>query len=642
MCAALAHRGPDDEGFHVMPGIALGTRRLSVLDLASGHQPIASEDGQVVVVFNGEISNHRELRDSLRTRGHVFRSTSDTEVLVHLYEERGIAMLEALGGMFAFALWDARRQRLLLARDRLGIKPLYFWEHDGLLTFGSELRALLTCGDFPRALSEPAIAEYLALGYVPQHSCIFAGARKLPPGHWLTWERPGHVELRRYWTPVGAERHQCREPELVEELQRLLRNAVASHVDADVPLGAFLSGGIDSSTVVAEMVRSGVRPVRTFTVGFDDPRHDESMRAQLVARALGTQHSALVLRPDAEAVIDDVIPMFDEPFADSCALAMLMIAQFARRTVKVVLSGDGGDELFAGYTRYAKVLRGRSLPGGMVRGLVRGVMRRAPQGLRGRNFLLNAARGVRGRYASTVAMALREDEGGVARPAVADHLESMDALLDPWFAQCASRDLVSEMSIVDLLTYLPGDILTMVDRTTMAVSLEARVPMLDHHLVEFAVSLPGDFKMRDGTGKWLLRKAIASSVPAEVLSWPKVGLSLPLDRWFRGPMRHRLGQLGARDGRVAEWVLPGAVDRIRTEHLRGRRDHAMLLWRLLALEGWLGALARGDLERAESRQRRSRRDHRWRARERLTLAAPTVLIPAGRPVALRLAPDRSR
>jgi asparagine synthase (glutamine-hydrolysing) len=593
MCAAIRHRGPDEEGHHVGPAVALGMRRLSVIDVAGGSQPISNEDGTVHVVFNGEIYNHHAIRNRLASR-HVLRSRSDTEVLVHLYEEVGPSLVEQLRGMFAFAIWDERAERLTIARDRLGIKPLYYWTTDDGVAFASELRSLLVLDDFPREIDPAAVNEYLALGYVPDPACIFKGVRKLPPGHVLTWDAGRGVEVRRYWSPVRAEQPVTDDREAVEELRRLVADAVASHLEADVPLGAFLSGGIDSTTVVAQMTRLADRQVETFSIGFDDPAFNEAPHAAQVARALGTKHTELVVHPDADALVEQVIRTYDEPFGDSSALPTMLVSQLARQQVTVALSGDGGDELFGGYTRYAELERRRELPA-LARAASRAVGRLLPQSAFGRNRLLDLGRSRRGRYAATVAQALSVRDGGVLRDV--DGALALDRLLDRWFdpAEGGGRDFLTQMTLVDLESYLPGDILTKVDRASMSVSLEARVPLLDHPLVEFAVALPGRMKRRDGTGKWILREAITGMVPDSVFEQPKRGFAVPLVRWFRNELRYRLEALLRPDRRVYRYVDHRSVTRLVREHLAGRRDHSGLLWRILALELWLEALGRGEL-----------------------------------------------
>jgi asparagine synthase (glutamine-hydrolysing) len=597
MCAAIRHRGPDDEGHLVTGRVALGMRRLSIIDVAGGMQPIANEDGTVSVVFNGEIYNYRELRRALELGGHELRTHSDTETIVHLYEDGGERLVERLRGMFAFALWDERRESLMLGRDRLGIKPLYYWETTDGIAFASELRGLLALDDFAPRIDPRAMALYLSFGYVPEPESIFAGVRKLPPGHTLVWTRSSGARVTRYWEPTRPELSDLGEQDAVAELRRLFSDAVGSHLESEVPLGAFLSGGVDSSSVVAEMTRQLHRPVQTFSIGFDEPSFNEAPDAARVAKALGTQHTELVVRPDADALVEGIVRNFDEPFADPSALPTFLVSQLARQQVTVSLSGDGGDELFGGYTRYFEILRRRELRSPVARGALAALARRLPHVAPGRNRMLDLARGLRGQYAATVASPLAPEEGGVAAAELAASVGRFDTLLDPWFDRASSRDFATQLTLVDMMTYLPGDILTKVDRMSMAVSLEARVPLLDHPLVEFAAALPSRLKFRDGSGKWLFRKAIEPLVPAAVLSKPKQGFAMPLQRWFRRELRHRVEYLRRADSPMREWVDAGAMDRLVSEHLVGRRDHNFMLWRLLVLDLWLQSLARGEIAR---------------------------------------------
>jgi len=434
---------------------------------------------------------------------------------------------------------------------------------------------------------------------VPDPHCIFHGVRKLPPGHVLTWHRDEGISVRRYWSPLKPE-VAIEAPEAVTELRRLLDDAVRSHLESEVPLGAFLSGGIDSSTVVALMARAMDRRVQTFSIGFDEPEYNEAPHAARVAAELGTDHTELIVRPDADQLVEDVIQGFDEPFADSSALPTLLVSHLARERVTVALSGDGGDELFGGYTRYAEVAGMAPPAPTALRRVLRGLALMRRPGARGRAWMLTRASGDRGRYASTVAIPLSVREGGVGGAAVARWRDSLEHVLDPWFDRFGSRDFATQMMMVDLETYLPGDILTKVDRMSMAVSLEARVPLLDHHVVEFAMSLPSNLKIRQGTGKWILRQAIQGVVPASVLSKPKQGFAVPLDKWLRNELGYRIRALLRRDNRIYEWLDPEAVGRIASEHLEGTRDHQTIIWRLVVLDGWLNALGAGHLSRSQN------------------------------------------
>jgi len=601
MCGAIRHRGPDDSGYFVEDDVAIGMRRLSIIDVSGGAQPIANEDASLQVVFNGEIYNHRVLRAELEHR-HALRSRSDTEVLVHLYEEHGVDMLRRLRGMFAFALWDSRRARLLVARDRLGIKPLYYWPTDGGVVFGSELRSFLCLPQFPRRVSRTSMTQYLGLGYVPDPHSIFEGVHKLPPGHFFTWSRTDGLRVEPYWTAYGAEAPISDPRAATEELKRLLDDAVSSHLESDVPLGAFLSGGIDSSTVVAHMVRQAGGPVRTFSIGFSDEAYNEAPHAARVAEALGTLHTELIVRPDADALVETVAQIYDEPFGDPSALPTMMVSRLARQHVTVALSGDGGDELFGGYSRYGELLGRRELRPAWLRSGLRAVVRRSPHGLPGRNRLLDLARTRRLRYGATVAYPISEVEGGVVRDADAETVGSVETLLEQWFDDANGRDFLTQMTLVDIASYLPGDILTKVDRASMSVSLEARVPLLDHPLVEFAVALPASMKRRNGTGKWLLREAVASILPPAVMQYPKRGFGVPLDAWFRQELGYRLDQLLRPDAEILAYADRDSIARLVREHRSRRRDHGYFLWRLLVADLWLGAMRRGDLAQSTEMQ----------------------------------------
>ena len=585
MCDAIRHRGPDDSGYHVAPGVAIGMRRLSIIDVAGGHQPMTNEDGTVHVVFNGEIYNYQSLRARLLAGRHRLTTSSDTETLVHLYEDHGAGLARELRGMFGFAIWDDRRRRLLVARDRLGIKPLYYWPTRDGVAFASELRALVTLPEFPRTIDPDAVVDYMAVGYVPEPRTIFVGVHKLPPGHLLEWTRDGGVRTERYWSPAVAENTRITEQEAVEETRRLLDESVRIHLLSEVPLGAFLSGGIDSSGVVATMARISDRPVRTFSIGFAEREFDESEHAAEVASALGTEHTQLVVRPDAELLFEQVARALDEPFGDPSALPTFLVSYLARRDVTVALSGDGGDELFGGYTRYFELNGARSLPP-IARSVLRNVALRLPHATYGRNRLLSLGRTMRGRYAGTVALPLREAEGGLLREDVARRAVPFDKTLDRWFTDGSARDFMTQLMIVDVQSYLPGDILTKVDRMSMAHSLEARVPLLDHEIAEFALSLPPSLKFRDGVGKWVLRRALGDRVPDEVFRRPKQGFDVPLRDWFRGPLAHRLAALSDRSSTVYDFVEPRAVERIVQEHRVGRRDHARTIWRLVMFDQW--------------------------------------------------------
>ncbi|MBV8404242.1 MAG: asparagine synthase (glutamine-hydrolyzing) [Gammaproteobacteria bacterium] len=597
MCDAIRHRGPDSDGYFVRDEVAMGMRRLSIIDVAGGAQPISNEDGTVTVVFNGEIYNHHELRRELLAAGHQFTTRSDTEVLVHLYEAHGPEMVRRLHGMFAFSIWDSRRQRLLLARDRTGMKPLSYALRGEGIVWCSELRSLYAFDRSMLRVAPGAVMEYLAFGYVPDPNSIFEGVAKLPAGHFLIWSPGRDVHVQRYWRPPLTDASLCDETQIVEELRRRLEAAVTSHLESEVPLGAFLSGGTDSSMVVAMMCRHAAGRVKTFSIGFAEAEYDESQAARAVAAQLGTEHTELVVRPDVEQIFESVAAMFDEPFADSSAIPTFLVAQLARQSVTVALSGDGGDELFGGYTRYGETLR----RGGGARGAgsrfigALGLM--LPHAFPGRNRLVDLGRSRLGRYASSVVQPVRVDEGGIASAWHPAARRTIDEQLYRFTSADESADFAALMMRLDFETYLAGDILTKVDRTSMAVSLEARVPLLDFDLVDFALRIPGELRVTPAESKRLYRRAINGIVPDFVLSAPKRGFAVPLAQWFRGSLRHRIQALRHPSTALEQYLDGRAVERLIGEHSIGRRDHSVLLWRLMVLNYWLAAFADGRLGR---------------------------------------------
>jgi asparagine synthase (glutamine-hydrolysing) len=590
MCGVIRHRGPDDQGVHVAPGVGLGMRRLSIIDLATGHQPIRNEDGTVWVVFNGEIYNYRELGQELRARGHRFYTTTDTEVIVHAYEEWGEGAFERLRGMFGIALWDAARRVLWLARDRVGIKPLYYTTRGERFYFGSELKSLLTADAVTRAVDPASLEHYLAFLYTPPDRAIFPDVHKLPPGHLLEL-RDGRVRVAPYWTPPADEQPVADETEAVDRLHAHLRDAVRSHLVSDVPLGAFLSGGIDSSLVVALMAEASAEPVRTFSIGFDEPEYDELDAARLVAQHFGTEHHEFVVRPDALHIVEQLVWHFDEPFADSSAIPTWYVSELARRHVTVVLSGDGGDELFGGYDRYLPHPRVAQFDRVAVPGARRlaGLAARAlPHGARGQRFLRHVSRGDEQRYIEAVSFFGPEDREALLAPDMrAAGAPAPERHMEARFDALAHLPLGSRMMRVDFGTYLPEDVLTKVDRMSMAHSIESRVPLLDHPLVEFALRLPLDQKIRNGERKRLLRRVAARVLPPAILAKRKQGFGVPLGTWFRGQLRDafedvlrspRLRQRGYFNGRE--------IDRLLAEHRSGKRDHELRLWQLFMFELW--------------------------------------------------------
>ncbi|WP_155341533.1 asparagine synthase (glutamine-hydrolyzing) [Acrocarpospora corrugata] len=591
MCDALTHRGPDGDGYHYGRIAGLGMRRLAIMDVIGGGQPVRNERGDVTAVFNGELYNFPELRAELLAKGHRLASSSDSELITHLYEEHGDDLVHRLRGMFAFALWDDARQRLLLARDRLGKKPLYYREHEATLTFASELKAL----DVPRSVDLIALHHYLTYRYVPAPHSIVAGVRKLPPGHVLSWQG-GRAEVRRYWRLDASPRPVGDEASEAERLRELLLDATRRRLAGERPVGAFLSGGIDSAAVVAAMARVSSAPVRTFTVGFTDPRFDERGPARAVAARYGTDHHDYVITPSATESIAEVAWRFDEPFADASAIPSLYVAQMSSEHVTVVLNGDGGDECFAGYQRHLLMKRLDRLraPGALGRGLTAAgaalISRGAPGTLPRRAgwALRTLGEPPARRYAGLMTCFDHAAKLALYTPEVAAALAGLDstALLDDAFAASRAGTALGRAVDADISTYLPGDLLVKADISTMAHSIEARSPFLDHRLMEWAAGLPDQFRIRNGRTKHLLRTAVAPWLPAETLARPKKGFGVPMATWLRTSLRELAHDtLTDRTARSRGIFQPDQVSRMLAEHMSGR-DHAVRLWTLLQLELW--------------------------------------------------------
>jgi asparagine synthase (glutamine-hydrolysing) len=609
MTEAVRHRGPDDEGaytsdLHVgsagaqVPGVALGFRRLSIIDLAGSHQPLANEDQTVWVVFNGEIYNFRDLRRRLEGAGHRFRTAGDTETIVHLYEDEGLGFVDHLDGMFALALWDAKRGRLVLARDRLGKKPLVYRHEPGRLLFGSELKSVLQVPGLPREVDPAALDAYLCYQYVPHPQMILRGFAKLPPGHLAVWERD-QLEVRPYWQLDAQRQDERPKAEVLAELRTRLTTAVQSRLESDVPLGAFLSGGVDSSLIVGLMQRLSPEPIRTFSIGFDAPEYDETAWARRVSQRLGTRHQEFRVSPQAVEILPKLAYHFDEPFADSSAIPTWYVSQLARSEVTVALTGDGGDELFAGYERYRAVKLAASidhLPDS-VRSTVAGKWwLKIPADPSQRSRLRRLKRFVEAihesplrRYVDWMSIfnesrrAELYDEGFLARLPDADP----GAFVGRAMTAAAGRDPVTAASLADLVTYLPCDLMTKVDIASMAHGLECRQPFLDHRVVELAAAIPMAWKRRWGRGKRILAEAFPELLPDWLVRRKKMGFGVPLEHWFR----HELRDL-TRDTLLSERALTRgyfrreAVRQLVDEHQNRVFDHSHRLWALLMLELW--------------------------------------------------------
>ncbi|MCA1197381.1 amidotransferase 1, exosortase A system-associated [Sphingomonas sp. R647] len=604
MTDALVHRGPDGAGVWTAPGVGLGHRRLSIIDLAGGAQPMATPEGDVVVSFNGEIYNFQEVRAELEAKGAAFVSHSDTEVLLHGWRAWGPGLLARLNGMFAFALYDARAQSLLLARDRMGVKPLHYVElSDGAVAFASEIKGLLAHPLFRRTPDFTAIEDFLGLGYVPDDASVLAGVKKLLAGHYLLLERGKPVPAPVKWWDIDfSQRAKGSARDLEAELIHHLRSAVRSRMIADVPLGAFLSGGVDSSAVVALMAEASRAAVKTCTIGFDEAGYDETAHAALVAERFATQHRVQTVAADDYALIDTLVHHFDEPFADASALATYRVCELARESVTVALSGDGADEALAGYRRYkfhAAEERVRSVLPESVRGMF-GALGRvypkadwAPRPLRAKTTLLALADEGGVAYAKAVGVTTPGVRFGLytdaARATLGEH--RAETRYVETMREAPARDGLDRAQYADFKHWLPGDILTKMDRTSMAVSLEAREPLLDYRFVEFAATLPASMRIRGGQGKWLMKKALEPYLPKEVLYRPKMGFVTPVSAWFRKALAEEaVGLARSRVLAGSGWFEPKAIARLAEEHRSGRAEHGRTLWQLMMLERSLARL----------------------------------------------------
>ena len=604
MTDAQAHRGPDGEGVWTAPGVGLGHRRLAIIDVAGSPQPMATEDGRLTITYNGEVYNFAEIRGELESLGHVFTTHGDTEVILRGWRQWGPGVLPRLNGMFAFAIHDAAEGTLFLARDRMGVKPLHYAEiADGAVLFASELKGLLAHPLLRRAPDFTAIDDYLGLGYVPDDACIVAGVKKLPAGHWLALKRgmPAGRPVQ-YWDVSFADRARGSVAAREAELLDLIRAGVRSRMVADVPLGAFLSGGVDSSAVVAMMAEASPSAVETCSIGFDEASHDETGYAKIVADRFATHHRSRQVAAGDFGLIDTLVHAFDEPFADASALPTYRVCELARERVTVALSGDGADEAFAGYRRHAFHLaeeRARALLPGGARAAIGALGDRfpkldwAPQRLRAKTTLQALGRSGEEAYARSVGVTPPELRARLYAPAALVSLgghRAEDRYVKA-MREAPARDALDRAQYADIKIWLPGDILTKVDRTSMAVGLEAREPLLDHRLVEYAARLPVSMRVRGGSGKWLMKRALGRYLPDEILHRRKMGFVTPIGAWFRGPLAGAADRI-AHGSALAEtgWFDAAAIAGLAADHRSGRGDHGRLLWQLLMLDKALGRL----------------------------------------------------
>lgn len=596
MCDVIVHRGPDGDGYHHDERAALGMRRLAIIDVATGGQPVYNENERIVAVFNGEIYNFAELRQDLARRGHRLRAAGDSECLVHLYEEHGADLVQRLRGMFAFAVWDRDRERLVLARDRVGKKPLYWRADQTSIWFGSELKSLAQDPGMRRELDPVALHHYLTYKYVPAPWSIYQDVHKLPPGHLLVWER-GRVTVRRYWEPDRTPRTVTDERAEEERLRELILEATRIRMVSERPLGAFLSGGIDSSAVVAAMAMQSREQVKTFCIGFEESRYDERHKARMVAERYGTDHHELVVTTDLLGVLPRLAWHFDEPFADSSAIPSFYVAQLSRDHVTVALNGDGGDESFGGYQRYVLMNQTGRIPAlpsalaSMTARLGTLLTERGDTGTAARRLgwlLRFAAERPARRYPHLMSCFTREQKSAIYSDAFRDRVAGVDShrLLETVFDRSPADTDLGRVMDVDTVTYLPGDLLVKVDITTMANSLEARSPFLDHHLMEWAAGLPPASNVRGTRTKLLLKRAVAPWLPEELLRCPKQGFRVPLAAWLRGELRELVHDTLTDDtARDRDLFRPAAIRALLRRHMEGA-DHGGRLWTLLQFELW--------------------------------------------------------
>jgi asparagine synthase (glutamine-hydrolysing) len=598
MCAAIKHRGPDDDGFYVNGAVGLGMRRLAIIDLKSGQQPIHNQDRTAWIVFNGEIYNYRELRDKLEKLGHTFYTNSDTEAIVHAYDQYGGDCPNHLRGMFAFAIWDERSEELFIARDRVGKKPLLYAQVNGQLVFGSEFSALLQHPDISKDVDFEALNQYLSFMCVPAPLTAYRAIKKLEPGHSLRY-RKGDIRIERYWQPDFSKKLDITEPEAGERTIEILRDAVKVRLMSEVPLGAFLSGGIDSSAVVALMAEASSTPVKTFSIGFEEQDFSELHHARRVAEHVGADHHEFIVRPDALEVLPILVEHYGEPYADSSAIPTYYVARETRKHVTVALNGDGGDESFAGYERYAAMRlaeRYHRIPAVLRESVVRQAIELMPSSETKRSRIRDVKRFVQSASLPKVERYLRWvsvfDQGAKQDLYSLDFAgqtkrDSATGLLDPWFARANGSGIVDAALLADIMTYLPNDLLVKVDIATMANSLEARSPFLDHHVIEFAASLPEKYKLRGLTTKYLLKQMLRKLLPAENLDRRKMGFGVPIGHWFRGQLQPFLRETLLAEASLKRGLFrPEAVTRMVELHTRGERDYSPQLWTLLMLELW--------------------------------------------------------
>lgn len=604
MCNAIRHRGPDEEGVLVRENYGIGMRRLSIIDLSTGRQPISNEDGTIWIVFNGEIYNHQELRSELEKKGHQFRTKSDTEAIVHAYEEYGEECPKKLNGMFGFAILDLRNRSLFLSRDRLGIKPLYYYKDPEKFVFGSELKSILEFENIPREVDPKALDAFLTFEYIPSPWSILKGISKLPPGHTLTL-RDGTLTIREYWD-VHFQEEERSERELCQELRELLRDAVKIRLMSDVPLGAFLSGGIDSSAIVALMAGEMDRPVETFSIGFKESSYNESSFARIVSSHFKTKHHEFTIEPDALALTEKLVAHLDEPFGDFSIFPTYLVSKMAREFVTVTLSGDGGDELFAGYDTYFANRMSQAygkVPRAIRHGLISPFVQQLPPTEKKKGLLNRIKRFDEGmrlpddlQHARWMIFLQAAEKSKLYSPPMQEALAGHDSFagIRGIFERAGTSDELNRQMYVDIKSYLVDDILVKVDRMSMATSLEARVPFLDHRFVEFSAKIPGKLKLKGKTSKYLLKQAMADLLPPQILTRGKEGFSIPIKNWLKEELRDlMMDVLSPERIKKDGFFEANYVSKLTAEHLQNKENHSHRLWAMMVFGIWQDIYLRG-------------------------------------------------
>ncbi len=595
MTSAMVHRGPDDEGFYQDQNMGLGFRRLSIIDLSTGHQPLANEDDSVWIAFNGEIYNFPELRRQMQAKGHVFKTGTDTETIVHLYEEYGPDCVSYLRGMFAFAIWDSRKRKLFCARDRFGIKPFFFHLDGERFVFGSEIKTVLGAGNIDRSLDYNALDGYFTYKYISEDRTIYNSIKKLMPGHGMeVWVENGRLQIRQesYWDINFAPDYSLSEEEWCEEIERVLSESVKMRMISDVPLGAFLSGGVDSSSVVALMAQNSNRPIKTFSIGFREKKFNELPYAREVAEMYGTEHHEQIVDPESIDLLPKLVRSYDEPYADSSAIPTYYVCKFAREHVTVCLSGDGGDELFAGYNSYPKLERFNKyhrLPHVFNKHFWGGIHKVLPNTVKGKglSYYLSKRREM---VAAHYALWQHPERERLFLPEVWAKMSNRPAELfkEALLERSGTEDYLSRVQELDMKTYMVDDILTKVDRASMLNSLEARVPILDHKLAELSFRIPSNLKLKNGDKKYIFKKAMAKHLPPSVISHKKQGFSVPLGAWFKGSLKEYIhDQLLSANTQLSDFLDMKYVAKMVSDHETGMRDLNGKIWSLVFMDAWL-------------------------------------------------------